>query len=64
MKEPSPLFKKGWASRRVRRTLAFIGILIILGSVLILVSVQRVPLHEQLRYDPPATLFAPPEGNP
>jgi hypothetical protein len=64
MKEPSPLFRKGWASRRVRRTLAFIGMLIILGSILILVSVQRAPQHEQLRYDPPATLFAPPEVSP
>jgi hypothetical protein len=64
MKEPSPLFKKGWVTRRVRRTLAFIGILLILASIFLLVSARKIPQHEQLRYDPPATLFAPPGGSP
>jgi hypothetical protein len=51
-------------SRRVRRILAVIGLLLILGSILVLVSLHRTPEREQLRYDPPATLFAPPEVLP
>jgi hypothetical protein len=48
----------------MRRILAVIGVLLILGSILVLISIHRTPPREQIRYDPPATLFEPPEVFP
>jgi len=64
MKEPLPSTIKSWASRRTRRILAMVGLLLILVSILLLISIHKTPQHEQLRYDPPATLFAPPGASP
>ena len=51
-------------SRRVRITLAVIGGLLLLSSIFLLGSLKTNPPRDQLRYDPPATLFAPPEMTP
>ncbi|MCK5645706.1 MAG: hypothetical protein KAH97_02940 [Anaerolineales bacterium] len=49
-------------SVRTRLTLAIVGVVFVLLSTLLLISLSRRQPHEQLRYSPPATLFAPPEA--
>ncbi|OGO17776.1 MAG: hypothetical protein A2Z14_06895 [Chloroflexi bacterium RBG_16_48_8] len=62
--QPSPPLNKIEASRRLRRILALVGLLLILASILLLISFHRTPQREQIHYDPPATLFAPPGAEP
>jgi hypothetical protein len=49
---------------RIRLILAIAGIVLVLLSTLLLISLNRDLPHDQLRYSPPATLFAPPETSP
>lgn len=49
-------------SVRIRLTLAIAGIVFVILSTLLLVSLNRRQPHDQLRFSPSATLFAPPEA--
>jgi len=49
-------------SVRIRLTLAIVGVAFVMLSTLLIISLNRRQPHDQLRYSPPATLFAPPEA--
>jgi hypothetical protein len=49
-------------SVRIRLTLAIVGVVFVMLSTLLIISLNRRQPHDQLRYSPPATLFAPPEA--
>lgn len=48
-------------SIRLRIALAVFGLLIVLGSALLLTSLYRDQPHKKLHLTPPATLFVPPQ---
>jgi hypothetical protein len=49
-------------SVRIRLTLAIVGVVFVILSTLLIISLNRRQPHDQLRYSPPATLFVPPEA--
>jgi len=45
---------------QIRRVLAVIGLVLIIASVILIVSLRQQPEINQLRDQPPASLFQPP----